>query len=502
MLKILSRNLHLFWQRAPALETSFYLLLGAGFCLSSILFFLFLSLLFLSLKGYALLNFKEKYTFISSSTLLILLGFLYTHYFNLPIFEEGATLTGNALIKITEKRPSTFFGKTSLYYKANILIFESHDHVMYKNIPCSFNLKPKDAITANKDYYLKNINLLSKAPRRFQIKFQKTSQMTPIEKTSSLVEWRYLQKLKAEKHLSTYIKEPKVLKFLSTLTLGYLDNKTMNYEFSKVGLQHLLTISGFHFALLALSLSFLLKPFLPKKILNTTLIVALSLYVVYLGPSPSVSRAWIAILIYLIAQLFEIQSSGLNAIGIACLVSFLDNPISITHIGFQLSYLATFGIVAFYEPCEKWFCVLIPQRPLAVAIQMPLYQKLCYHSLVIIRKALALDLAVNTMTIPIIFYEFGNFPVFSFFYNLLIPFLMTGTLFLLLLGFIFSFFKPLCVLIHHLNDLYTNEILSLISYAPKGLEISIYIPNLSLYLTIISLCATFLFILYFKKLSK
>ena len=422
MFRILSNNLHLFWKRAPALETCLYLLLGAGFCLSSTVFFLFLSLLFLSLKLYALLSPREKHTYIISSTLLILLGFLYTHYFNLPSFREGQTITGNALVKITEKRNSTFFGKTSLYYKANLLLFESHDHTIYKNIPCSFNLKPKAAITANKDYYFKDVSLLCKAPRRLQIKFQKTSQLIPIKNSSSLVEWRYLQKLKAEKHLTTYIKEPKVLKFLCTLTLGYLDNKTMNYEFSKVGLQHLLTISGFHFALLALSLSFLLKPFLPKKILNITLIVFLSLYVLYLGPTPSVSRAWIGILIYLIAELFEIRSSGLNAIGIACLISFLDNPLCITYIGFQLSYLATFGIVAFYEPCEKWLCFLIPRRPLFIAIQMPLYQKLCYYSLVMMRKALALDCAVNVMTIPIIFYEFGNFPLFSFFYNLQSPF--------------------------------------------------------------------------------
>lgn len=501
MFSIFSQKLYLFWKRSPALETSFYLLLGSGLCLASFWFFLLLSAFFVSLKMYALSDYHRKYHYAISSALLISLGFFYTHYFNLPTLQEGTTLSGDALITITEKRHSTFFGKTSIYYKANILVFENQDHILYKNIPCSFNLKQKNAIAADKDYYFKNITLLSKAPRRFQIRFEKTSSLIPVENTSSIVEWRYLQKLKAEKHLTTYIKEPKVLKFLSALTLGYLDNKTMNYEFSKVGLQHLLTISGFHFALLALSLSFLLKPFLSRKILNITLILTLSLYVVYLGPSPSVSRAWIAIIIYLVAELAEIRSSGLNAIGIACLVSFLDNPLCATHIGFQLSYLATFGIVAFYEPCETLLYNLIPKRSLFVVIQMPLYQKLCYYSLVMMRKAIALDLAVNTMTIPVIFYEFGNFPLFSFFYNLLIPFLMTGTMFLLLIGFLFSFFTPLCTIIHHINDLYTNEILSLISYAPKGLEIFIYIPNVSLYLTLLSLVLTFLFILYFKKIS-
>jgi competence protein ComEC len=500
MLHTFSKQLLLFWKRAPALEIALYLLLGTGCYLASPLFFIPLSLLFLLIKGFSLSSKRAVIVHYTSSSLLILGGCLYTHYHNLPILSADTPIIGDALVNITQKRSTTFFGKTSLYYKATLLIFESEHH-LYKDLPCSFNLKEKDAILADKHYYFKDILLLSKTPKQFMIKFQKNSQKIPLKHSTSLTEWRYLQKEKAKEHLTKHIQDPKVLKFLSALTLGYLDQKTLCYEFSKAGVQHLLTISGFHFALLAMSLSFLLKPFLPKKILCFSLIALLSLYVVYLGPSPSVSRSWLAILLYLIAELFEYDCSGLNALGIAALIAFLECPLSITHLGFQLSYLATLGIIAFYEPCERILHLLIPPRSLSMLCQMPVHQKICYYCLVILRKAIALDFAVNTLTIPILFYEFGNFPLFSFFYNLLIPFLVSGSLFLLLLGFLCSFFPPLCHLIHHINDLYTREILSLVAYAPKGLEIFLYIPHVSLYLAITALTLAFLILVNLKRLS-
>lgn len=496
----LSKHLNVLWKKAPALEAAFYLFLGAGFTLCSPLLFTCLSMMFLGIKGYSTTSFRQHVHPCLQGALLILAGAFYTHYFQPPLVENE--LYGHGLIKILEKRHSTFFGKTSLYYKAHILTFETETQTRYEHLECSFYLKPQKALAANCDYYIDHIKLVPTPSGMLRLKLDHHSNFIPIDKSSSLVEWRYQQKLKAQQHLHHYVKKEHVRKFLSALTLGYLDSKTMCYEFSRVGLQHLLTISGFHFALLALFFSLFLKPFLPKKYLAITLLLLMTLYVVYLGPAPSVSRAWIAIFVYLLGDLLELKSSALNSIGLAALASFLNHPLCMLHMGFQLSYTATLGIVAFYTPCERWLRILLPHRPLSIAAKMPIYEGLIYYILSMLRKGLALDMAVNTLTIPLIFYQFGNFPLFSFFYNLIVPGLVTLTLFLLLLGLCFSFYPPLCAAIHHLNTLYTCEILSFISHAPKGLDLFIYIPNVSPCLTICTLCIIFLTLLYFSKDTK
>jgi competence protein ComEC len=498
MLQQLSSRLLAFFQHAPALELALYLFLGSSFSLSSPTVSFCLSALFLILKKQALLCKKERYHALIYGTILIVLGGLYTQYFKPPLL-ISTPLSGNALLTITEKRSSTFFGKTSLYYKARLLLFQTDQQERYQHLNCTFYLKPQAAISSDYMYYVDHVTLSCSAQGSVRLKPSKETRWLSIKKSSSLVEWRYRQKLKAKEHLAIYFPEGAVVRFLSGMTLGFLDSKTLCYEFSRVGLQHLLTISGFHFALLALFFSLLLKPWMSKKYRAPLLLALLTAYVLYLGPAPSVSRAWIAIFFYLLGELLELKASAVNSIGLAALASFLEDPLCVLHMGFQLSYTATLGIVAFYTPCERWLRVLIPYRSIPVLVQMSLCEQLLYAILVFLRKAIALDAAVNMLTLPLIFYHFGNFPLFSFFYNLVIPPLITLSLFLVLVGFCCSFYAPLCALIHQFNQLYTEPILSLISCSPRGLDLFLYMPHLSPSLTSSLLCTIFLGMLYHCK---
>jgi competence protein ComEC len=260
-LNTLSSSVVVFWKQAPALETSFYLLIGASFALAPSWIAWALAFLFIYLKSYDLM--AKKITFIIQAILLCALGYSYTLYFKPPILLSAVKGTG--VIKILEKRPTLFFGKSSIYYKALLTYFETEDHIVYKHIPCTLRLKPKGAYPANKDLALRHVTLTPSDSGMYQLKFNNESEISPIAHSFSLAEHRYRWKSKVTKHLSHYIKNQKTLKLLTALSVGYLDNKTLNYEFSKLGLQHLLTISGFHFALLALFFSWILKPLLPKK---------------------------------------------------------------------------------------------------------------------------------------------------------------------------------------------------------------------------------------------
>ncbi|MEI8300639.1 MAG: ComEC/Rec2 family competence protein [Chlamydiota bacterium] len=497
-LNTLSSSLALFWKKAPALEISFYLLIGASFALTHFWITLIVGSIFIYLKTYQLMSGKNH--FLIQTTLLCTLGYGYMLHFKPPLITTA--VKGSGVIKILEKRPTVFFGRSSIYYKALLTCFETEDHIVYKNIPCTLRLKPKNAYEANKDLVLHHITLAPTASGLYQLKLDKDSQISPIKNSFSLAEHRYKWKLKVTKHLNHYIKESKTLKLLTALSVGYLDNKTLNYEFSKLGLQHLLTISGFHFALLALFFSWILQPLLPKKAKCLILILLLGTYMLYLGPAPSVSRAWIGVLIYLIGDFFDIASSGLNALGIACLCSFLIDPLCITQIGFQLSYSATLGIVAFYAPCEKLLCYLTPKRSLIELVQMPMYQSLLTGVLNFLRKGLALDLAVNLLTGPLLFFHFGSYPLMSFFYNLFIPVLISFSLLLLLVAYFFAWISPLCGWIHHINEVYTSHILTLIATSPKALDISIHLPFISYELCIATLCTVTLSMVFLSFRTK
>lgn len=500
MINLLGHRIFLFWQKAQALEVALYFLIGAGCYLGHPVVCLFIFSVFIFLKTHHHDFFKAKVLCLLHAMLLVAMGFFYTFYFHPPSLPK-VPLKGDALVKITEKKHSTFFGTTYLYYKCHILNFKGDQGEYFQNIPGSFTRKMSQNIDASKTFYVDQIELIPKESKDVRLKFLKNAKIVPIENSFSLAEWRYKTKLKVERHLSLYVKDAKTLKFLLALSLGYLDNKTISFEFSKVGVQHLLTISGFHFALLAMMLSFALRLFLPRFVVSLTLITLLTMYVIYLGSSPSVSRAWIAIILYLSADLLKIKAAALNSLGCGAIIAFLENPLCITHMGFQFSYLATFGIIAFYSTSEKILSFLIPKRSFQTLLAMPKLEKILYYILNIMRKALALDFAVNTLTIPLVFYHFGSFPYFSFFYNLLIPFLVSGTLILLIIGLSLSPFPFLASKVHMLNTLYTKEILAIVSTTPAGLDKSLFIPYVNLPITLIAMTLVFLSFLPFKKLS-
>ncbi len=107
-----------------------------------------------------------------------------------------------------------------------------------------------------------------------------------IEPSWSLAHWRYL----AKEHYRQFLKEkcphPKSAQFLSSLTTGDVDDRLLKYEFGRLGLQHLLAISGFHFGILIAFASFALSLFLPRIPKLIFLLLCLNAYYFFVGPLP------------------------------------------------------------------------------------------------------------------------------------------------------------------------------------------------------------------------
>lgn len=278
---------------------------------------------------------------------------------------------------------------------------------------------------ANKDYFL------SKGTLRNGV-FKPDCTWEPIENSWSLAEWRFHIKEHVKKGIHKRFKNPQTATLLSGLATGNLENPFLAYHFGKVGLAHLLAISGFHFALLAFFLASLLKRFLPEKAFALTLIVLLGGYFFYMGGGPSISRAWIGILLYLVGVLFGYRTTPLNALGVGLLFALAD-PFVITNIGFQLSFAATLGIILFYRPLEEKLTTFLPKRPYSILLEMTTTDQIGYLLCSYLRKGLALQGSVSVFTLPLIFFHFETFPLISLFYNLFIPYLLALLLALFLL---------------------------------------------------------------------
>ena len=143
-------------------------------------------------------------------------------------------------------------------------------------------------------------------------------------------------------------------------------------------------------------------------------------------------------------------------LGFAALFEFLIDPRTIGHIGFQLSYLSTAGILLFSSPIDRLLQHFIPKRSYREASLLSLKEKWVCLVAKFLRGALSLNLAVNLSILPLLLYHFHQFPYLSLLYNLFIPALVGLALFSLCFCFLVPDFFPIC-------DFLTGQILDLVS---------------------------------------
>jgi competence protein ComEC len=352
------------------------------------------------------------------ATSIVLLSIMILAFF-LGLYPSGQKESGRFKIHEVKKNVSSI--QTTIAYIGTL-----------DSLPCRIYLRKNDTSPlANKDYFFSKGTLRERSKGHYI--FKPESPWEPIEKSWSLAEWRFQIKEKVKKRIHNRFKNPKVAALLSGLATGNLENPYLSYHFGAVGLAHLLAISGFHFALLTFFLASILKQILSEKLLALALILLLGTYFFYMGGGPSISRAWIGVLLYLVGILFGYRTTPLNALGVALLFALLSNPFVITNVGFQLSFGATLGIILFYRLFEEKLTSLLPKRPYPVLTEMSTLDQCGYILCAYLRKGLALQGSVLTFTLPLILFHFETFPLISIFYNLFVPFLFAALLALFLL---------------------------------------------------------------------
>jgi competence protein ComEC len=195
-------------------------------------------------------------------------------------------------------------------------------------------------------------------------------------------------------------------------------------SFSNAGAMHVLAVSGLHVGIIMYLLLFLLgrfSRFISRRTAVVICILFVWCYAGVTGFSPSVMRAAFMFSVLMFAQVWSQGSNSINTLFFSAFILLLINPLLIYSIGFQLSYLAVFGILILYDRIAR-----------LVMVENKWLRKLW--------EGTAVGIAAQIFTIPLTLYYFHQFPNYFMISNLGVM-LMAGVL--LTIGVLFFSFKAI-----------------------------------------------------------
>ncbi|MDD2523315.1 MAG: ComEC/Rec2 family competence protein [Endomicrobiia bacterium] len=234
-------------------------------------------------------------------------------------------------------------------------------------------------------FYLYNFELIDKHPNKIKLIALKVNK-------------------DIEKKLVSYFKQPYSL-VLQSMFIGnqYFSDKETKNDFVNTGLIHILVVSGWHIGFCIVIIIFILKLFsLPLKYIYTLTIPIIFFYTLMTGANPPAVRAAIMATCMLLSLLLDREPLIYNAIALSALIIFIFNPQTLFTASFQLSFLATLGIIYLYPKINNIFG----------NIKNKIYK--------FIWEIISVTLSAQIALIPLLIFYFGQLSTISFIVNILI----------------------------------------------------------------------------------
>ncbi|MCX6780476.1 MAG: ComEC/Rec2 family competence protein [Candidatus Magasanikbacteria bacterium] len=206
----------------------------------------------------------------------------------------------------------------------------------------------------------------------------------------------------------------------------------VSQDFSRVGLTHIVAVSGYNISIIAAVLmNILIRLSLDRRKAFFVVIGGIILFVFFTGASASVVRAGIMGIIVLLSTQLGRQSQVGNVLVFTAAVMLLMNPfVLIWDAGFQLSFLSTLGLI-YISPILNNFGIENENN-----FVQTLLESFCT------------TLSAIIATLPLILFQFGRLSLVAPVANILIlwtvPFLMLFCFLAILLSYIFY---PLGILV-------------------------------------------------------
>lgn len=148
---------------------------------------------------------------------------------------------------------------------------------------------------------------------------------------------------------------------LATLTLGAREwmDRDVRERFSVTGVAHILSVSGFHVAIVSSFLAFLLS-FLPRTgwgdgVRYVLSVISLWFFVFMTGLEAASIRSALMLTLYLTGSRLKRPTDRYNIWAASAFCMLTYEPFYLFDIGFQLSYLAVWSILYFQPRMQGWF---------------------------------------------------------------------------------------------------------------------------------------------------
>jgi competence protein ComEC len=249
--------------------------------------------------------------------------------------------------------------------------------------------------------------------------------------------------------------------FLEGLLLGrkYGLSPELSDVFQTTGLTHIIAISGYNITLVILIMTRMFS-FLGRYAQIICSIIAVILFTILVGAEASVVRACLMGLVALAGLYFGRQTMVWNGLVWAMVfMTWYEPRTFLFDVGFQLSVVATIGVVALSKHTGEWFSFL----PVAFEI----------------RESFALTIAAQITTLPLLIFYFQNISTVSPLANVLVaPFLPWAMCFGFL-GAVFSFVPLLPDLLFLLTESLLRIVVFLASWCADIPYALIKLPQIS-----------------------
>lgn len=216
---------------------------------------------------------------------------------------------------------------------------------------------------------------------------------------------------------------PKSQGFLKGIILAdrtEIDSETLQ-DFNRSGLVHFLAISGTHVVVIFGMLYFILMKVLPLRFRKSVIILSLAfiwVFALFIGFGSSVVRSCIMLTVYFVYVLLQRKPDLLHSLALSAFIILIIDTQQFFDVGFQLSFLAVFGIFWLNQPILKY----MPK-------QDNYFKKIIFNTV-------SISVSAQVATMPLVLYYFHQFSFISIVANFFIvpfseviiifSFLMTG----------------------------------------------------------------------------
>jgi len=252
------------------------------------------------------------------------------------------------------------------------------------------------------------------------------------------------------------------------ILLGVKESLGRDFEVDlrRTGIIHIVVLSGYNVTVIALFIMTILS-FLPKRFALFFGALGIISFAIMVGGGPTVVRATLMALLALLAKASGRLYDVTLALILAGVVMVWHSPLILVYdIGFQLSFMATLGLI-YLSPLIEPFLSIVPKA---------------YH----LRELTATTLAAQVSVLPWILYQIGELSLASVPVNLLIlPIVPLAMLLTFLSGLLF-FVIPSVVLIFSVPAYFLLEymvvVVSLFASVPLAILVFVNTPLVVVFL--------------------